>query len=250
MIMNKIVIYDFDGTLTPYPITKLGILEKCGYVGGGMNKEFHKKVYTRRINKNISVYNSFYETIFEIIKSSGFPLKDECFSTGAEGIEYNNGVYEFIKYLNENGVLNYMLSSTMKVFLEKTDIAQFFSEIYATTFKYDDKEEAIGIDNLVSDDKKVEVVKDIIIKNNLTDCSSVIYIGDGLTDIPAMEYINSCGGTTIYVYDDEEDLVEINKRDIVSFYFKKDFSLDSELSNKVRDILNIESVRKYILTEE
>ena len=28
--MKKIIIYDFDGTLTPYPMPKLEILEKCG----------------------------------------------------------------------------------------------------------------------------------------------------------------------------------------------------------------------------
>ena len=40
--MNKIIIYDFDGTLTPLPITDFKILEKCGYVGGGNNIEVIK----------------------------------------------------------------------------------------------------------------------------------------------------------------------------------------------------------------
>ena len=38
MKQKTIIIYDFDGTLTPYPVPKFEILEKCGAKGDGFNQ--------------------------------------------------------------------------------------------------------------------------------------------------------------------------------------------------------------------
>ena len=42
--MNKIIIYDFDGTLTPNPVADLEILEKCSYKKPTSNFEYINKV--------------------------------------------------------------------------------------------------------------------------------------------------------------------------------------------------------------
>lgn len=38
--MKKIIIYDFDRTLTPYSLPKFEILEKCGMKGAAYNPHF------------------------------------------------------------------------------------------------------------------------------------------------------------------------------------------------------------------
>lgn len=232
--MKKIVIYDFDGTLTPYPITVLGILENCGFIGGGNNFNFKKLVSERMLEKNISVYNSFYETIFDVVESNGYFLNDEVLSIGADRIEYNNGVEEFLKYLNNQGIDNYIISSGMKCFLDNTSISKYFKDIYATTFKY--KNGMVeDIENIVTDVKKIDAVKDIISKNNFVDCSNIVYIGDGLTDLPIMEFVKNNGGTTIYVSDNVNDI----DNNIVSYCFNKDYSKDNDIFKVISEKFNI-----------
>lgn len=233
--MKKIVIYDFDGTITPYPITVLGILEKCGFVGGGNNLDFKRLVSEKMSEKNISVYNSFYETIFEIVESKGYLLKDDVLSIGAKRLEYNNGVVEFLEYLYSKGIDNYIISSGLKCFLKKTVISKYIKEIYATTFKYKNGI-VYDIENIVTDVKKIECVKDIIIKNKLEDCSNIVYIGDGLTDLPIMEYVKNNGGTTIYVSDQKLEDIDNNT---VSYYFNKDYSLNADIFNVICELFDI-----------
>lgn len=232
--MKKIVIYDFDGTLTPYPMTNFGILEKCGFIGGANNNEFQKLVVKRMVDKKIDAYTSFFETILDVIESYGYPLKDEVLLFDVDKLEYNNGVLEFLKYLNDSNVDNYIISSGIKCFLDNIVISKYFKEIYATTFKYNNKE-IVGIDNLITDTKKIDCIKDIMYKNNINDCSNIIYIGDGLTDLPIMEYVKNNGGITIYV---GSDIKDINK-DNISYICDKDYSKNSDIYKIVSEKFNI-----------
>ena len=62
--MSNIIIYDFDGTLTPYKLTKFQILEKCGLKDGALNPKFLEMVEKRANDKNINVYCATYEVFF------------------------------------------------------------------------------------------------------------------------------------------------------------------------------------------
>lgn len=237
---KKIFIYDFDGTLTPYPITKIEVLEKLGFNDGMMSDKFMSMVRDRRLSKNTDVYNACYEVLLEVLKNNGVPRTKENFSLGATNIEYNPGVYNFFDRNKDLNIVNYIVSSGSKDFLEGTNISKFFRDIYATTFKYDENYEAFDVDFLMSDKRKVEVIKKILIDNNIVDedCSNVIYVGDGLTDLYAMEYVKNHGGETIFVYvDSENDSLKAAKEvDVVSYYAKADFNLDSDFSNVFLDI--------------
>ena len=231
---KKIFIYDFDGTLTPYPITKVGVLEECGFEGGMMSPKFMEMVRERRLAKNIDVYTSCYEVLLDILKKNNIPRTKDNFRMGASDIEYNPGVVDFFEKNKDLNILNYIVSSGSKDFLEGIVIRKYFKDLYATTLKYDENNEAFETDFLMSDKRKVEVIKNILINNNILDddCSSVVYIGDGLTDLYAMEYVRNHGGETIFVYlDDSDDSLRAAKEvDVVSYYAKADYSDGSELS--------------------
>ena len=239
MKSKKIIIYDFDGTLTPYPVPRFEILEKCGIKGEGIN-EFYVQVKNKAPTKNIDLYQALYETYFETIKSNGFKLVDSNLSLGCNNVTYNKGVHEFLSSLQENGIKNYLLSSGLKVFLDKVEVADFFAKIYATTFNYNEHQEVNGIKYLMSDKNKVDVIKEIISENNYDkdDCSDIIYIGDGLTDIFAMEYVKKNNGVTIFVYYDEnsKELKMIQEKDVVTFYAPADFSTTSSLNSYVKKL--------------
>lgn len=241
--MKKIIIYDFDGTLTPYSLPKFEILEKSGMKDGMDNPRFLELSQKRAKDENIDLYKAIYDTYFEIIKNADFKLIDENFSLGYDHVEYNNGVIEFLSMLHQNNISNYLLSSGLKVFLEKVSISSYFKEIYATIFTYNQDYEANGFEFLMSDKNKVIAIKEILKKNSIDneDCSSIIYIGDGLTDYYAMKYIKEHGGTSIFVYKDlnSKDMLSIKKENVVDFYTKADFSQNSKLCNYVKKLCRI-----------
>lgn len=238
--MNKIIIYDFDGTLTPYPIPRFEILEKCGIKEEDI-KEFYGGVVKKSIDEKIDLYQALYETYFQIIINAGFKLNDDNLCLGYNNVVYNKGVYEFLNYLQSQGIKNYLLSSGLKVFLDKVTVAKMFSKIYATTFNYDENNEIIGINYLMSDINKVDAIKEIMADNDCLedDCSNIIYIGDGLTDSYAMEYVKKNNGITIFLYYDKEskDMKAIKEKDIVSYFALADFSLNSNLAHLVKKLI-------------
>ena len=237
--MSNIIIYDFDGTLTPYKMTKFQILEECGLKDGALNPKFLEMVEKKANDENTDVYHAVYEVFLQLMRATNLKLIDENFSLGADCVTYNDRVEDFLSFLKKNGVHNYLLSSGLKVYLEKTSIAKYFDKIYATTFTYNSDGEVIGIDNLMSDRNKVTTIKDILYSmgRQEDDCRNVVYIGDGFTDRYAMEYVKRNGGTSIFVYkEDNAELKKLEAEDIVSFSTFADYSDNSELRNYVKKL--------------
>lgn len=234
---KKIIIYDFDGTLTPYPITKFGILDKCGFVNGVYDPRL-KEIIAKSKAEGKSLYEAVYSCFLKVIKECGFEVNDENLSLGAEELEYNVGVFDYFGVVKRLGVKNYLISSGIKVLLEKTLVSKYFDKIYATTFKYKNGE-AVDTEFLMSDKKKVDIIKEIMSDNGLDDCSDVVYIGDGLTDLYAMEYVNNHGGVTIFVYlePNNKELVMAKKKNFVNLFTLADYSRDSELYNYIISLM-------------
>lgn len=245
---KSIVIYDFDGTLTPYALPKFEILEKCGLKDGAYNPRFLELAKETSDKESIDLYTAIYKVYFSIIRENGFKLIDENFCLGAAAIKYNSGVLPFLQRLNSNSIKNYLLSSGLKVFLNRTEVAPLFTDIYATVFTYNENNEADGIKFLMSDKNKVQVIKEICKINGSEedDCSNIIYIGDGFTDYYAMEFVKNNGGVTIFVYQDpnSKDMIAMQGKDVVSFYTSADFSENSELNSYVSKLCNIKNIQK------
>ena len=68
--MAKIIIYDFDGTLTPFSLPKFEILEKCGMKDGAHNPRFLELSQKRAKDENIDLYRAMYEIYFETIRKT------------------------------------------------------------------------------------------------------------------------------------------------------------------------------------
>lgn len=236
--MKKIIVYDFDGTLTPFPMPKLEFLEKCGIKNGLLDKEFNRRVIEISERNSVDRYKALYESILSLLKEKNIRLDNKTLSLGSDKVIYNKGVEEFLEYLNNNGVSNYLLSSGIKPFLYNVSIAPFFKDIYATTFKYID-DIVVNVDFLMSDVNKVEAIKDIMKVNNLIDCRDIIYIGDGLTDYFAMDYVFNNKGTTIFVYKDYNEEYINQMKDITSYVIKNDFSFDKELVNTIKKLCDL-----------
>ena len=240
--MNKIIIYDFDGTLTPYPLPRLEIIEKCGFEKGTRGKEFLDLCKKRVTEKNVDLYAAVFDVTIEILNNNKIKITDDIISLGAQNIEYNPGVEEYLEMLNKNNISNYLLSSGVKVYLDRVAVSKYFKKIYATTFKYNN-DEAYDVDFLMTDKNKVIAIKEIVESNNLKDCSNIIYIGDGFTDYYAMEYVKNNDGTSIFVYNnfDSKDIALMKEKNVVDYFVKADYSSNSELNNIIKKLCNIDN---------
>jgi len=241
----KAIVYDYDGTLTPdsYPIFE--IIKKSGVEQGCGGAEFQKKVHDLAKRDGINPIVAFILVILDTVKDAGYSLTDSNITLGADRREYRPGVTDFLKKIQELGIANYLLSSGSKAYLERTTIAPFFTGIYGSTLLYDESGEATGPDYAMTTEAKIDSVRQIArsLGGSPEDCSGLIYIGDGPTDIPVMDYVKNHGGVTILVQDPvtkadvEKQLQEFAANapidDIIMHRFLADFRDDSELSKFV-----------------
>jgi putative phosphatase len=68
----------------------------------------------------------------------------------------------------------------------------------------------------------------------------MIYIGDGLTDVPCMKLAKSYGGQSIAIYNLEKGkkaAEELKKADRVNFITPADYEIDSEIEIIVKAII-------------
>ena len=80
--------------------------------------------------------------------------------------------------------------------MNKTVIGKYVDGVYGVTFN---EENGIykNIDKLVTDEKKVDAIKDIQLHNEGT--NKIIYFGDGLTDELAFQYVHKIGGKNVFI---------------------------------------------------
>lgn len=240
--MLKAVVYDFDGTLTPTTKPEFRILEKSGLKGGASNPEFFATVHKLAQERGTALYEAMAWHILDIMKEGGFRLTDENIGDGANDRIYNPGVLEFLKSLRKHGVENYLLSSGLQAYLKQLTIAPEFKEIYATVFSYDDSGEVNGIRRVMTPEEKSVALSEIARRVNgaSDDFSGIVYIGDGPTDVAAMDYIKKHGGGAILIQhekmDDDLPQADASTVDLVT---GPDFTKGSELDKYIERLIEL-----------
>lgn len=231
--MVKAIIYDFDGTLTPDQLPKYEILDKAGLEGGLYNPKFMEMAGARVKSENIELFEAMILVIIDTVRNAGLDVTEENIALGAETRPFNPGVEEFLRSLQEKGVDNYILSSGAKEYIDHTKIAPYFKAVHASTLKYDDAGEAVGADLVMTVPQKAKALEEIAeeVNGSRNDCSDMIYVGDGPTDLHAMKFIKEHGGKNILVYLDEnsEDVAKMRDAGVVDYFAPADFRPDSEL---------------------
>ena len=226
-----VIIYDFDGTLTPYSLPQYEIIKKCGY-----NEEKLMNRIAEKLTNSEGLYEAYYKCYIEILLENNILLTKENVCLSADKIEFNNGVIEYFKNFQSQitGVQHYIVTSGIKDYVDKTVIRKFVDGVYGVTFN---EENGIykDIDILLTDKKKVDVIKQVQKDNNET--NNIIYFGDGLTDSFAFEYVNSIGGKNVFIATKNESIEtykQLNVKGIIDKCFEPDFSMDSELSKYIQ----------------
>lgn len=226
-----VIIYDFDGTLTPYSLPQYEIIKKCGY-----NEEMLMNRIEEKLTNSKSLYEAYYKCYIEILLENNILLTKANVCLGADKVEFNNGVIEYFKNFQSQttGVKHYIVTSGIKDYVDKTVIRKLVDGVYGVTFN---EENGIykDIDMLLTDKKKVDFIKQVQKDNQET--NNIIYFGDGLTDGFAFEYVHSIGGKNVFIATKNESMEtykQLNVKGIIDKYFEPDFSMSSKLSKYIK----------------
>jgi hypothetical protein len=176
-------------------------------------------------------------------------------------IEYHPGVegwFERInRYAQEAGVQveHYVLSSGLKEIIEGTSIAKYFTRIYACEFLYKDGQAywpkmAVNYTNKTQFVYRInkgvlDINNDADLNNSRPDSekrvffSNMIYIGDGLTDVPCMKLVKQSGGHSIAIYSpgQQQKTAPLLRHGRVEWMFEADYREGSELDKTLKLLL-------------
>lgn len=251
------IMYDFDKTLCTRDMQEYTFIPSVGM----QPSEFWNHTAEVAAEQTMDSILTYMYCMVETAHQSGNPLTRETLVKCGKDIEYHPGVegwFERInRYAEEAGVKveHYVLSSGLKEIIEGTSIAKYFKRIYACEFLYKDGQ-AYWPKMAVNYTNKTQFVyrinKGVLDINNDTDLnksspdsekrvffSNMIYIGDGLTDVPCMKLVKSEGGHSIAIYqkNQEEKAAPLLRHERVDWMFEADYREGSELDNTMKLLL-------------
>jgi hypothetical protein len=192
---------------------------------------------------------------------SGNPQTRQSLVDCGKDIEYHPGVegwFERInRYAEEAGVQveHYVLSSGLKEIIEGTTIAKYFKRIYACEFLYKDGQAywpkmAVNYTNKTQFVYRInkgvlDINNDVDLNNSRPDSekrvffSNMIYIGDGLTDVPCMKLVKQSGGHSIAIYSkgQQHKAAPLLRHERVDWMFEADYTEGSDLDRTMKLLL-------------
>ena len=163
-------------------------------------------------------------------------------------------------------VEHYVISSGLREIIEGSGIAHEFREIYACEFYYNGNGDACWPKLDVNFTNKTQFVyrinkgildvsRDKELNDSMPDDSkrvpftNMIYIGDGLSDVPCMKMMRAYGGQAIAVYQsgNRQGVEKLLADGRVDFMFPADYRAGTELDRTVQDILQRMAITDRLL---
>ena len=250
------MMYDFDKTLCTKDMQEYSFIANLGM----SNDAFWQEATALAENQKMDRILAYMYLMIKKAKANDMPFRRSDFEKLGKSIELFNGVSEWFNRINSYAaslglaVEHYIISSGLKEFIEGTPIFGVFKEVYACEFHYD----ANGVADwpllsvnytgktqfLFRINKGVLDISDDFALNQYTPederripFRNMIYIGDGLTDVPCMKLVKVNGGQSIAVYQEKENVRSLLEQDRVNHIAPADYSDQSELDILVKSIL-------------
>lgn len=227
-----IIIYDFDGTLTPYTLPQYEILKRCSYDDEKLMKRIKEEIQKGNATE---IYDAYYRCYIDILSENGIAISRDTACLGASQVAFNPGVVDYFKRFQSQitGIKHYIVTAGIKDYVKETPISKFIDGAYGVTFKQENGKWG-DIDFLLTDKEKVNVIKNVQNENKGT--NDIIYFGDGLTDNFAFEYVHSIGGKNVFVKTNEQSEItyqKLNVNGIIDECFDADFRIHSDIDKYI-----------------
>ena len=255
------LMYDFDKTLCTKDMQEYGFIPAMN-----MNSsDFWQEVRKLTDKENMDNILAYMFKMVEKAKEQKVSISRDTLKKLGGNIEFFDGVITWFDRSNSYGeeigvrIEHYIVSSGIKEIIEGTEISKYFKKIYACEFMYDYNGSIqwpkfainytaktqflfrINKGVLTIDTESADKLNRFTPENERRiPFQNMIYIGDGLTDVPCMKLVKSYGGQSIAVYDPEkgkEGATELLKANRVNFIVPADYDINSEIETIVKAIL-------------
>ncbi len=216
---------------------------------------------------------SYMYVMIEKCKEKGIPLTKEYLQRLGKEVKLYDGVTTWFSRINsyaeELGVKveHYIVSSGNKEIIEGTSIAKEFKEIYACEFLYDNDGIAIWPKVTINYTSKTQFLfriskgalkrtDDVKVNSRLDShripFENIMYLGDGLTDIPCMTLVKEKGGKSIAIYPagQKEKVSFLFEDERVNYVCRGDYSSNSNLEKIVKLFIQQISISDTLLRKE
>ena len=258
-------LYDFDKTLCTTDMEDYAFIPSLGYTPA----EFWGRANAFGWENRMDGLLAYIYTMIQECAAQNIKLDRAFLNHCGESIQLFPGVREWFARINAFGeslgvqVEHYVISSGLREIIEGSGIAQEFREIYACEFYYNENGDACWPKLDVNFTNKTQFVyrinkgildvsRDRELNDSMPDDSkrvpftNMIYMGDGLSDVPCMKMMRAYGGQAIAVYQasNRQGVEKLLADGRVDFIFPADYREGMELDRTVRDIL-----RKMTITD-
>ena len=265
------LIYDFDGTLSPANMQEFGLIQTFG-------KDpalFWSRSNQLSQDNDASEILCYMKTMIDEARASGVHLTRESFRRFGSMVKLYPGVREWFGKINEYGrskglqIEHYINSSGLTEMIEGTEIYPEFKNVYACSFLYDQNDCAVWPANVVNYTTKTQFL--FRINKGIEDDADnaavnafvpeeerripfarMLYLGDGLTDVPCMRLVKSFGGVAIAVHPKgrgkRQTAAQLLRDGRVNYVMEADYSAGGKLEQLVQCAIRGVALRHRMAT--
>ena len=258
------IMYDFDKTLCTKDMQDYGFIPSLDM----QPSEFWQKANVFGSGAQMDGVLAYLYTMIEECKRKGIELTREALIKHGTHIELYPGVTEWFGAAQGVQIEHYVISSGIKEIIEGSGIAEKFTKIFACEFLYDENGCALWPKTAVNYTNKTQFVyrinkgvldisNDIDLNRSMPDDSkrvpfcNMIYIGDGLSDVPCMKMMKAYGGCAIAVYQEnnKSKVEELLLGDRVDFIFPADYRKEGRLDKTVHNLIKKMAINDELVKE-
>lgn len=258
------LVYDFDGTLSPQPMQEYTVLPELGLSPQAFWEECQREAQKYKADAMLT----YMRLLIEKIESRRTHLNKKKLRQLARGIRYFPGVKTWFERINQHvhaaaagkvKVKHYIISAGLKEILEGVEIRRHFEQMYASEYYFDHHDAARFPTVVINDTSKTQYI--FRINKGVEDINrsineympeeerpipfeNMLYIGDGLTDVPCMTVTKNNGGFAVAVHkprDPESQAVcrKLAKANRIDYFAPADYRPGKTLERRVKLILDL-----------
>lgn len=265
------ILYDFDKTLCTTDMQEYDFIKKLGMTSDAFWGEAAAITEQHEVEKILA----YMFVMIKKCKEKGIPLTEDYLRSCGEHVELFEGVLTWFDRINEYGrsqgveIEHYIISSGTYEIIQGTPIAKYFKRIYACRYMYDENGEALWPALAINYTLKTQYiyriskgtldVTDDYNLNRQQDESlrriayhNMIYIGDGLTDIPCMKLVKERGGKSIALYpkDNRGHVKPLVEDARINYVCEADYTSDSPLEKIVKLMIEKMAILEKLKKQE
>ncbi len=264
------ILYDFDKTLCTQDMQNYAFIPSLGMAPGDFWREANSFGFRERMDGVLA----YMYTMIRKTRELGVPFTRQSLTRCGRSISFFPGVTDWFRRINRYGELlgvqveHYVISSGLREIIDGSAIAGEFKEIYASEFLYDGEGRPVWPKLAVNFTAKTQFVyrinkgvldvsDDRTLNDSMPDDSkrvpftNMIYIGDGLSDVPCMKMMRAYGGQAIAVYQaaNRPGVEQLLRQGRVDFIYPADYREGAELEVTMKNIIRKMAVSHQLAEE-